>query len=88
VLVPLAGLLRFRDPDRIGFCRVDVGRFFRTAVAAALAYGVLLVLVEPWEGVYDPLLALALEGPNPSSPGWSASTARSDGSVSRPSADS
>ena len=65
LVVPLISLLRHRDTDRVGF-RTPVRRQgLRATVAAGLVYAILLVLVEPWSGVYDRLLVLALEGPNP-----------------------
>lgn len=65
VAVPLLDLLRFRDPERVGFRPVAIRRIGTMAAAAGLAYGALLVAVEPWTGVYDQLLTLALEGPDP-----------------------
>lgn len=35
------------------------------ASVAGVAYAILLILVEPWNGVYDRLLVLAVEGPDP-----------------------
>lgn len=65
LVIPLANLIRHRDANRVGFRPLTWHRFLRAAVAAGLAYGLLLVLVEPWTGVYDRLLSLALEGPDP-----------------------
>jgi membrane protease YdiL (CAAX protease family) len=65
LVIPLANLIRHRDADRVGFRSLTWNRFLRTAVAAGLTYGVLLLLIEPWMGVYDRLLSLALEGPDP-----------------------
>ncbi|MFO8116138.1 MAG: type II CAAX endopeptidase family protein [Halorubrum sp.] len=65
LVVPLLSLVRHRDTDRIAFRTPDREQGLRTAVAAGIAYGILLVLVEPWSGVYDRLLVLALEGPDP-----------------------
>jgi membrane protease YdiL (CAAX protease family) len=65
LLVPLINLARHRSPHRVGFRSVEWTQAARVAVAAGLAYGVLLILIEPWAGVYDRLLELALEGPDP-----------------------
>lgn len=65
LVVPLVSLVRHRDADRVGFHVPGRGRTFRAAVAAGIAYAILLVLVEPWSGVYDRLLVLAVEGPDP-----------------------
>lgn len=65
LVVPLADLVRHRDANRVGFRPLQRTRLLRATVAAGLAYGILLLLVEPWAGVYDRLLSLALEGPDP-----------------------
>lgn len=65
LLVPLISLLRHRDTDRIGFRTPARRQGLRATIAAGLAYAILLVLVESWSGVYDRLLVLALEGPDP-----------------------
>ena len=63
--VPLISLVRHRDTNRVGFRTPDRGPGLRAAVAAGIAYAILLILVEPWSGVYDRLLILALESPDP-----------------------
>ena len=65
LVVPLASLIRHRDTDRIGFTTPNTEHGLRVAVAAGLAYAILLIMVEPWSGVYDRLLLLALDGPDP-----------------------
>ncbi len=65
LIVPLISLVRHRDTDRVGFRTPDCGQGLRAAIAAGIAYATLLILVEPWSGVYDRLLVLALEGPDP-----------------------
>jgi membrane protease YdiL (CAAX protease family) len=65
LIVPLINLVRHRDTDRVGFRTPDRGIGLRTAIAAGIIYAILLILVEPWSGVYDRLLVLALEGPDP-----------------------
>ena len=65
LIVPLISLVRHRDTDRVGFRTPDRGIGLRTAIAAGVIYAILLILVEPWSGVYDRLLVLALEGPDP-----------------------
>jgi len=65
LIVPLISLVRHRDTDRVGFRTPDRGKGLRAAIAAGIAYATLLILVEPWSGVYDHLLVLALEGPDP-----------------------
>jgi len=64
ITIPLLDLIWFRDPERTGFRPVGLGRIVRMAVVAGLAYAALLVAVEPWTGIYDRLLELALEGPD------------------------
>lgn len=65
LIVPLTSLVRHRDTDRVGFRTPDRGIGLRTAIAAGIIYAILLILVEPWSGVYDQLLVLALEDPDP-----------------------
>lgn len=65
LIVPLISLVRHRDTDRVGFRTPDRGIGLRTAIAAGIIYAILLILVEPWSSVYDQLLVLALEGPDP-----------------------
>lgn len=65
LVVPLISLIRYRDADRVGFRTPDLGTGLRATIAAGVAYAILLILVEPWSGVYDRLLVLALEGPDP-----------------------
>lgn len=65
LVVPLICLIRHRDTSRIGFRTPDRRQGIRVALAAGVAYAILLILVEPWSGVYDRLLVLALEGPDP-----------------------
>ncbi|MDG5777413.1 CPBP family intramembrane glutamic endopeptidase [Haloarculaceae archaeon H-GB2-1] len=65
LIVPLISLVRHRDTDRVGFRIPDRGQGLQATIAAGIAYAILLILVEPWSGVYDRLLALALEGPDP-----------------------
>lgn len=65
VIVPSISLIRHRDTARIGFPAPERGRALRATIAAGIAYAVLLILIEPWSGVYDRLLVLALEGPDP-----------------------
>lgn len=65
LIVPLISLVRHRDTDRVGFRTPDRGQGLRAAVVAGVAYAILLILVEPWSGVYDRLLVLAFEGPDP-----------------------
>jgi hypothetical protein len=65
LIVPLISLVRHRDTDRVGFRIPDRGQGLQATIAAGIAYAILLILVEPWSGVYDRLFALALEGPDP-----------------------
>ncbi|WP_161618829.1 CPBP family intramembrane glutamic endopeptidase [Haloferax sulfurifontis] len=65
LIVPLISLIRYRDADRVGFRIPDIGTGLRATITAGIAYAVLLILFEPWSGVYDRLLVLALEGPDP-----------------------
>ncbi|MFC6942578.1 CPBP family intramembrane glutamic endopeptidase [Salinirubellus sp. GCM10025818] len=65
LIVPFISLVRHRDTDRVGFRTPDRGQGLRAAIAAGIIYAILLILVEPWSGVYDRLLVLALEGPDP-----------------------
>ncbi|WP_458189114.1 CPBP family intramembrane glutamic endopeptidase [Haladaptatus sp. NG-WS-4] len=65
LVVPLVSLVRFRDAERVGIRRIGFGRLLRWTVVAGIAYGLLLLFVEPWAGVYDRLLELAVDGPDP-----------------------
>ncbi|MFC7174986.1 CPBP family intramembrane glutamic endopeptidase [Haloplanus litoreus] len=65
LIVPLISLIRHRNTDRVGFRTPDREQGLRAAIAAGIVYGTLLILVEPWSGVYDRLLVLAFEGPDP-----------------------
>ncbi len=65
LIVPLISLVRHREIDRVEFRTPDRGQGIRAAIAAGISYGTLLILAEPWSGVYDRLLVLALEGPDP-----------------------
>ena len=65
LIVPFISLVRHRDTDRVGFRTPDREQGLRAAIAAGIAYATLLILVEPWSGVYDRLLVLAFEGPDP-----------------------
>jgi len=65
LIVPFISLVRHRDTDRVGFRTPDREQGLRAAIAAGIVYGTLLILVEPWCGVYDRLLVLAFEGPDP-----------------------
>jgi len=65
LIVPLVSLVRHRDTDRIGFSTPGLKIGVQAVVAAGAAYAILLISVEPWSGVYEHLLVLALEGPDP-----------------------
>lgn len=65
LLVPLLALVRSRDPDSVGFRWLEPDRFLRATAMAGAAYAALLVVFEPTTGVYDRLLYLAVEAPDP-----------------------
>jgi len=58
-------MIHVGDASAIGVISLDVRHFLETSVAAGIAYAALLLAVEPWTGVYDRLLELTLEGPDP-----------------------
>jgi membrane protease YdiL (CAAX protease family) len=65
LVVPLVHLLRYRDASAVGLTTLDLRRFLGVSLAAGATYAALVVAVEPWVGVYDRLVELALAGPDP-----------------------
>ncbi len=63
LLVPLIGVIRYRDARQVGWRLVPAPEFLKVTTACLAAMFFLAALVEPWSHTYSLLLQMATAGP-------------------------